>query len=198
MKSLEYVLVQDCICNLCNGGIYVKKKIIFISVILLSIVGYYYIYSISSNETKLAQGIKNHFNRRRYEKYKIDSVEVKKSLEIGNVKTVLILVDKKSIGQTVLEKGLNNKFRVLDAFYGSAVFNAEVIKVKDKNYLVLSGKNSSNIKYIEVTYDKKSNRVDVQEGDYFMTYLSVPNYIQSSIPVDFKFYDKNNTEISMH
>ena len=97
-----------------------------------------------------------------------------------------------------MEKGLNNKFRVLDAFYGGSIFNAEVIKVKDKNYLILSGKNSSNIKYIEVIYDKKSNRVDVQEGDYFMTYLSVPNYIQSSIPVDFKFYDKNNTEISMH
>jgi len=106
-------------------------------------------------------------------------------------------VDKKSIGQTVLKKGLNNKFRVLDAFYGSAVFNAEVIKVKDKNYLILSGKNSSSIKYIEVTYDNKSNRVDIPEGDYFMTYLSVPQHIQSSITVDFKFYDKNNKEISM-
>lgn len=126
-------------------------------------------------------------------------IEVKSFKQLGETGTYLASYKlDESPAIAVLEKGINNRFKIVWSGSGTSVVRYEDIATEDGVYVALSGENpNEKISMIEVdllTADY-SYRVNVPKGDYFTVVDLLPTTIKSPVAITFTVYDKNGKQL---
>jgi hypothetical protein len=105
----------------------------------------------------------------------LDHIDLKQIVDIENEKHVLFVSDKfDGIGNAVLTKGLNGKFKIHGISWGGNLFEYHVNEIKNNKYLVAYGRNyDRKIEYIKAILEGKAYRVEVPNQDYFIVFSSV-------------------------
>ena len=128
-----------------------------------------------------------------------DHIDLKQIVDIENEKHVLFVSDKfDGIGNAILTKGINRRFKMDEISWGGNFFEYHVNKIKNNKYFIAYGRNyERKIKYIKVNFDGKEYRTDIPNQDYFIVFCSVlenSKSISSSFIVN--LYDKSGVELT--
>lgn len=139
----------------------------------------------------------------------INNIQIKNTLDIGNKKVVLFLIDNKYIGKSILEKGSNNKYKILGTGYGNSKFyRSNIEKVGDNKYLIIVGRNYqskiSKIKaYVIGRYsDYQNTRTDMYEiptdnNEFYIYTCKLENdLIYPYLPADLIFLNNQHEDIT--
>jgi hypothetical protein len=127
------------------------------------------------------------------------NIDIKQIVDIENEKHVLFVNDKfEGIGNAILTKGLNGKFKMDGISWGSDIFEYHVNKIKDNKYLVAYGRNyDRKIEYIKVILDGKKYRMDIPNQDYFIVFCSVSENSKSTLSSSaINIYGKNDKDLT--
>lgn len=98
----------------------------------------------------------------------------------------------------VLEKGINNRLKIVSSGSGTSEVRYEDVATDDGIYVALSGVNpNEKISMIEVNLQTEdySYRVDVPKGDYFTVIDLLPATIKSPVAISFTAYDRNGKQL---
>lgn len=173
-----------------------KKKLInliligIILIILVVAISYSSSYNISNDVSSTENNIKTLINK---------DIEIKRELNLYNKKYLLLKIDN-YLGEAVLKKGVNDKFKIESVTYGTNFFRHNIYKTNNGKYIVLKGINPKmEIHYIRVVLDSKEYIIDIpQDNEYFIAYCKVPNNTLSEyIEIDkVTFFDKNHSDIT--
>lgn len=184
-----------------------KKLLVILSVMVLAALGYslYYQnqYDIEDNDASIQSNLDSWLNRPNSEEI---NTEVLKVEQLGDTTSHIILfqLDNGDYGYARLVKGLNGKFKIDIAGYGSGqggrLQNASyrVIETNKEEYLILYGENPDlKIDHVLATahageYDFK---FDVSEDKIFLQYTKIPTDVVQPFPAELSFYDSDNNEI---
>lgn len=127
------------------------------------------------------------------------TVEVKSFKQLGETGTYLASYKlDESPAMAVLEKGINNRLKIVSSGSGTSMVQYEDVTTDDGVYVVLYGVNlSEKISMIEVDLQTAdySYLVDVPKGDYFTVVNLLPATIKSPVTISFMAYDKNGKEL---
>ncbi|MDY3282461.1 hypothetical protein [Dysosmobacter sp.] len=103
------------------------------------------------------------------------------------------------LGALRLEKGLNGRFRLTGASYGSANFQEWVVEAGGGKYFLLGGRNACfNIGQVTVTLSGREYHMDIPEGDRFFTAVEVDSRTEENRagPESLRFYDRAGNELT--
>lgn len=178
-----------------------KKAFSILLLILITscIILFYYnkIFSINDNKKQLEGNIIQFINKPRTV---IGNVDIKQAIDLDDKKYVLFISNNFSgIGDAVLSKGINAKYRLDSTEYGSNIFQFRVQKTNRNKYFIIDGKNYDNkIDYIKVILEGKEYRIKIPQQEYFISYCPVSNSTQNIFPDNGlpKLYDKNDSDIT--
>ncbi len=127
------------------------------------------------------------------------TIEVKSFKQLGETGTYLASYKlDESPAMAVLEKGINNRLKIVSSGSGTSMVQYEDVATDDGVYVVLYGVNlNEKISMIEVDLQTAdySYRVDVPKGDYFTVVNLLPTTIKSPVTISFMAYDKNGKEL---
>lgn len=175
-----------------------KKRFWIISccllILIITVVMYNRTYFITNDNKELKHNILNFVNRQTVIAKDID---IKKSVDIDNKKYVLYsTLD--FLGYTELEKGLNNKYKINAAQYGTPpeiIFRVE--QTNKSKYFIIYGKNyDMKIAYIKTSFEDKEYKIEIPQEEYFIAYCPVSKDVQGIMPNKFEEYDKDNNDIT--
>ncbi|PKG45256.1 MULTISPECIES: hypothetical protein [unclassified Planococcus (in: firmicutes)] len=184
-----------------------KELMVFISMIVIAASGYsfYYFnqYHIEDNDVSIQSNLDTWLNRPNSEEINPVVLKVEK---LGDTTSHIILfqLENGDYGYARLEKGLNGKFKIDIAAYGSGqgrgLQNASyrVIDTSEGEYMILYGKNPDlKIDHILATahtgeYDLTFN---VSEDKTFFQSAKIPTDVVQPFPAELSFYDSDNNEI---
>ena len=178
-----------------------RKKLLSllsILIIILTIAFLCYLrnYRISDNKKQLEENIKAFINR---PTVVVNNIDIKQELNIDNKKYVMYIIDNGTLGEAELTKGINNKYKIDSAGYGSGFFECEIYKTNKGKYLIIKGENyHMQIASIKVPVDDKVYKFNIPQQKYFLVYCPVPDQTEIILP-DFnkiKIYDKNDIDIT--
>ncbi|MFL0364674.1 hypothetical protein ACH0BF_16845 [Pseudobacillus sp. 179-B 2D1 NHS] len=128
-----------------------------------------------------------------------DTIEVKSFKQLGETDTYVASYKlDESPAIAVLEKGINNRLKIVSLSSGTSEVRYEDIATDDGIYIALSGVNQNEkISMIEVDLQTEdySYRVDVPEGDYFTVVNLLPPSIKNPVAISFTSYDKNGKQL---
>ncbi|QAA33692.1 hypothetical protein [Clostridium manihotivorum] len=129
-------------------------------------------------------------------------IEIKKRLEIGEVKYILFEANKK-IGDAEVIHGINangDEYYSLDSVgYNNNYFFSTVVSNKSDKYIIVEGKNfDKKIAYIECTLDNVEYKIHIPKEDYFIESAKINGQIDASDKNcnNIKFYDDNDIDIT--
>ena len=98
-----------------------------------------------------------------------------------------------------LEKGLNGRFRLTGASYGTANFQEWVVEAGGGKYFLLGGRNAFfNIGQVTVTLSGREYRMDIPEGERFFTAVEVDSRTEENraAPEALRFYDRAGNDLT--
>lgn len=154
-------------------------------------------FSIIDSKQQLYNSIMYSINR---PNITVDNVDIKKMIDIDNKKYILFVSNKfTGIGDTVLTKGINNKYKIEYTEYGSNIFQYRVQETNKNKYFVVFGKNyGEKIDWIKVILDRKEYKIKIPQQEYFISYCLISSDTKNIFPDDlgFNLYDKYNNDIT--
>lgn len=176
------------------------KKRIFPTVIILMLIGlstgiiYATNFPIRNNEEDIKMGVEEFLNKG--SSSKIETV-VKGLVDIDNKKLVFFTLNSQ-LGYAELKHGLNNKYKVENAGYGTNLFQDRVVITNKGQYLWMMGKNYNNeIKRIVLSVDGKDYEFDIpKDSAYFAKSTKLIPITESKFPSKTRIYDINGNDIT--
>lgn len=180
-----------------------KKLLVFISMIVIAALGYslYYLnqYHIEDNDTAIQTNLETWLNRPHGEEINPTVLKVEQ-LEDTTSHIILFQLDNGDYGYSRLVKGVNGKFKIDIAGYGTGFHNAsyQVIDTNKGKYMILYGGNPD----LEVDHILAAAHTgeydftfDVSEDKTFLQFAKIPTGVERPFPVELSFYDRDNNEI---
>ncbi|QBP39732.1 hypothetical protein [Paenisporosarcina antarctica] len=180
-----------------------KKLLFFISMIVIVALGYslYYFnqYHIEDNDLSIQSNLETWLNRP-------NGIEINPKVlkveQLGDTTSHIILfqLDNGNYGYSRLVKGVNGKFKIDIAGYGSGFHNSsyQVIDTNKGKYMILYGGNPDfKIDHILATAHTGEYDFifDVSEDKTFLQSAKIPTGVERPYPVKLSFYDNDNNEI---
>ncbi|RLQ91314.1 hypothetical protein [Planomicrobium sp. Y74] len=175
-----------------------KKFLVFISVIVLAVIGFsiYYMneYTIEDDEAVIQSNLETWLNRPPSEELNPEVLQVKQ-IEDTTSHLILFQLDNGDYGYARLLKGLNGNFKIESAGYGAGFHNSsyQVIDTNKGEYLILYGENPDlKIDHIIATALSGEYDVtfDISDDQKFLQSAKIPPEVESAFPVDLTFYDE--------
>gem|GEM_PF-1011918 len=184
-----------------------KKLLVFLSVIVIAALGYslYYLnqYDIEDNEASIQSNLDTWLNRPNSEEINPEVLKVEQ-LEDTTSHIILFQLDDGSYGYARLVKGLNGKFKIDIAGYGTGqgtvLDNAsyQVIDTNKGKYFILYGGNPDlKIDYILATsqLDEYEFTFNVSDDKTFIHSTKISTGAERPFPTRLSFYDSDNNLI---
>ena len=156
-------------------------------------------YYIDDNEASIQSHLDTWLNRPPSDELNPEVLQVKQ-IEDTTSHIILFQLDNGDYGHARLLKGLNGKFKIDVAGYGSGFHNSsyQVIDTNKGEYLILYGENPDlKIDHILATalnseYDAT---FDVSNEQIFLQSAKIPSDVERAFPVDLTFYDEGDNLI---
>ncbi|GGI17787.1 hypothetical protein [Gottfriedia solisilvae] len=172
-----------------------KKTIIFFIFIILVGYGIYNIsqFTVENNKSSIQTNVKMFINRGEVRKLNPHIIDIEQIGE-SNSFIALFQLNNSSMGFAHLEKGLNNKMKILTTTYGDDnKVSYSDIKTNNGKYIAIIGINKGlNIDHIttKLMYEKYTYNVNVSNEEYFIKYKKLPRKLKDTFPADLILYDK--------
>ncbi|QHJ72289.1 hypothetical protein [Planococcus halotolerans] len=150
-------------------------------------------YHIEDNDASIQSNLETWLNRPPSEELNPEVLQVKQ-IEDTTSHIILFQLDNGDYGYARLLKGLNGKFKIDVAGYGSGIYNSsyQVIETNKGEYLVLYGENPD-LKIDHILATALSNEYDVtfdiSNEQTFLQSAKIPSDVERAFPVDLSFYD---------
>lgn len=177
-----------------------KRKNVFLLAAVLTcitifgVLKYTSVYSISDNRADMESNIGQFLTRWNGG---VKSVSLSCTTDIGNERFVLATFDNE-LALAELERGVNNKFAIYSAQYGTGVLRTEVINTKSGRHLMAYGKNENlKISSIRVNSNSKDFELKIPKEEYFISYCSVPSDTEIGVITEYRLFDTGNNDITM-
>lgn len=164
----------------------------------MAVIGFSFYYTneyyIEDNEAAIQSNLDTWLNRPPSDELNPEVLQVKQ-IEDTTSHIILFQLDNGDYGHARLLKGLNGKFKIDVAGYGSGFHNSsyQVIDTNKGEYLILYGENPDlKIDHILATalnseYDAT---FDVSNEQIFLQSAKIPSDVERAFPVDLSFYDE--------
>lgn len=158
---------------------------------------YFSQHNIENDNVSIQTGLRDWLNRGRVEDISPNVLEVVR-LDNSNSYIVLFQLENNNMGYSQLIKGLNGKFKILRAGYGTNVVSYKDIETNKGMYGILVGYNPNfKIDHLvaKLMYEEFSFTVDVSKDEKFIKYEKLPTELKETFPAEITFFDKNNNVI---
>lgn len=99
-----------------------------------------------------------------------------------------------AVGTGQLSRGMNGKYKFVNAGYGSNVIRERIIRTNRGHYLMFAGKNVLNIRRIEADVDEQQYGMEIPDGEYFLV-LTPIHKTTSDLASAWTAYDRDGKEI---
>ena len=104
-----------------------------------------------------------------------------------------------NLGMLRLEKGLNGRYKLAGASYGTANFQEWVVEADGGKYFLLGGRNTGyHIGQVTVTLSGREYHMDIPEGERFFTAVEVDSRTEENraAPESLRFYDRAGNDVT--
>ncbi|TFE19045.1 hypothetical protein E2980_23820 [Cohnella luojiensis] len=145
----------------------------------------HYTYRIIDNEQAINKSISKMVDQ---------PIQIKLMKDIDNKRIVLFTLGSE-IGESVLTKGSNNKFKLDSTGYGSNEVRYRIINTNKGQYVKFIGRNTDNISKILTIVDGEKYYLSVLEAGYFISYVPLIQKTESNFPSGSVWYDNQDKEI---
>ncbi|MDP4089659.1 MAG: hypothetical protein Q8930_10375 [Bacillota bacterium] len=152
-------------------------------------------YSISGDNPEIQKQILGLINE---SKTVTDSLDIKQIMNMDSKRYVLYTFNT-FIGETEMERGMNNRYKITYTSYDIAMLKYRVQTTNHGNYFVIDGKNPDKlIASAKVTIDNKVYSVKIPEQEYFIACCSVSKDVQNRFPAkdSLVLFDKSDKDIT--
>lgn len=158
-------------------------------------------YPIQPDHSNLLEEVTWWVNRG-YDQPVLDDIVIHDYVELGDQRYVLVDVEGQ-LGEVWLKKGMNGQYRMNGHGHGTGNFRFEKVEVDGIQYFLWSGKNEYfGIAESSFEVDDKTYRVEIPEGDRFLTLVEVDPPSNPDAPVRYidvntvRFYDGDGRDIT--
>lgn len=120
------------------------------------------------------------------------------SIDIGDRRWTLMEWGE-DLGVLRMEKGLNGRYKVTGASYGTANFQEWVEEANGGKYFLLGGRNAYfNIGQVTAAIGGREYRIDIPEGERFFTAVEVDPQTEETraLPDALRFYDRAGNDVT--
>ncbi|WP_084242880.1 hypothetical protein [Planomicrobium okeanokoites] len=153
-------------------------------------------YTIKDDEAAIQSNLKTWLNRPPSEELNPEVIQVKQ-VENTTSHIILFQLDNGDYGYARLLKGLNGKFKIDHAGYGSGFFNSsyQVIETNKGEYLILYGENPDlTVDHVLATALSGEYDItfDISDDQRFLQSAKIPSDVERAFPVDLTFYDASD------
>lgn len=167
------------------------KAIVAIVIILMILLSMKYIkpmyeYQIQDSQIAISKSISKMTGGKPIQIILIEDVDNKR---------IVLFQRGSEIGESMLTKGPNNKYRLDSSGYGTNVVRYRILNTNKGQYVKFVGKNSSSISRILSFVDEERYYIDIPEGEYFISYKPLTKKTSSSFPSGSIWYDDQGKEI---
>ena len=120
------------------------------------------------------------------------------SIDIGDRRWTLMEWGE-DLGALRMEKGLNGRYQLAGASYGTANFQEWVVEADGGKYFLLGGRNTFfNIGQVTVTLSGREYHMDIPEGERFFTAVEVDSRTEENraAPESLRFHDRAGNDVT--
>jgi hypothetical protein len=151
------------------------------------------------NEDKIREEIPSYLRSESLDK---NDIQIKKTLEIGDVKYILFEANKK-VGDAKVTHRINangdEEYDLDPVAYNDKHFLSTVSNNKSGNYIIVEGKNvDKKIAYIKCTLEDSEYKIHIPKDDYFIESAKINGPIGTTDKNinNIKFYDDKDIDIT--
>ena len=156
-------------------------------------------YYIEDNEAAIQSNLDTWLNRPPSEELNPEVLQVKQIADTTS-HIIFFQLDDGDFGYARLLKGLNGKFKIDHAGYGSGFLNSsyQVIETNKGEYLILYGENPDlTVDHVLATALSGEYDItfDISDDQRFLQSVKIPSDVERAFPVDLTFYDASDNLI---
>ncbi|EDL64869.1 hypothetical protein [Bacillus sp. SG-1] len=173
------------------------KKNIILLLFLFAAAGtmyYYKQYNVKADKASVQNKVQSFINRGEAVEKKLEVMKIVQ-LDETNSYIAMFQLENGNIGSSHLEKGFNNRYKIMHAGYGTNEAWFEDVSTADGKYGVLIGKNSElDIDTIEakLIHEEYSFSIDVSQQPVILEYIKLPKELTSTYPAEITLYNEQN------
>jgi len=145
----------------------------------------HYVFKIKDNEQAINQSISKMVNQ---------PIQIKLMKDIDDRRIVLFKLGSE-VGESVLTKGPNNKYRLDFAGHGTNEVRYRIMKTDKGQYIKFLGENTEGISKILTFVDGEKYDMPVPEGEYFISLVPIIIQTESNFPSGSVWYDNQGKEV---
>lgn len=172
---------------------YLKKYKVLCSILLILLFVFistqyikpHYLFKIKDNERDISQSISKMVNQ---------PIEIKLMKDIDN-KRIVLFTSGSELGESVLTKGSNNKYRLDSVGHGTNEVRYRIMETNQGQYIRFAGRNIGGISEILTFVDGEKYNLPVTEGDFFISLVPIIKQTENKFPSGTVWYDEQGKEI---
>lgn len=179
-----------------------KKSIFIIAAILLVFTFGWIVctqkYTIVDNENSIKKAIINKITKNSVTPY--NKIVIRNMAEIKNKKIVYYTLESKEkilLGDAMLTKGINKKYKLDFCGYGTNLTESRIIDIKKSRYLYVMSRNYNRmIKRLKVFVEGYEVLIDVPDDEYFIVFTNIESSMRNGSVDKILFYDSYDNNIT--
>lgn len=121
-------------------------------------------------------------------------VQIRLMKDIDN-KRIVLFTTKLHIGEAVLIKGPNNRYKLESTGHGTNEIRSRIMETDKRQYVRILGRNTEGISKILTLIDGQKYELPLPEEDFFISILALIRETESKFPSGSVLYDKKGNEI---